>query len=189
MDSSFIVYEMENMNNKKYPKSKSSNSTQFILAIPINDALKELNKPSQLQLQTLNSDNNKHNFEVSFKDNSERQTVYLSIKNWNENETFITISPSVPLNLSSNRSMLLIAILSIALISTAILFVFRSYFAFVLVWFVALAGGLYNYRNGIGRSSLIESNVVDSKTLTKENLINSIVGLLADKAEVQLINS
>ena len=95
----------------------------------------------------------------------------------------------MPLNLSSNRSLLLIAILLIALISTVILFVFRSYSAFVLVWFVAIAGGLYNYRNGIGRRSFIESNDVDSKTLTKEKLINSIVGLLAGKAEVQLINS
>jgi hypothetical protein len=52
-----------------------------------------------------------------------------------------------------------------------------------------LVGGIYNYRNGIGRFSIKSTNAIDEKTRAKEKLMNTVIKVLSDNVEVQLINS
>jgi hypothetical protein len=166
----------------KISKSKAVTGIAFIVAMPVDEVMEKLAKLSQLSLYSLSSSSTEHELEVSFADEMHNYTVYLSVKNWNDAETFVTLRPDNP---PDKRLLLLGA--GTVIIVTIILLSLQSYFVFV--WLIFMLGGFYNYRHGFGRISLQTENTIDSRTRIKEKLLNTIVSSLTDKTDVQIVHS
>ncbi len=171
------------MTDKKQPAIyKTIGVTKFVASAQINEMSGHLADLPQIKSRVIFSLNNHIDYRVRLRDGSSSKPVYISMRQWNQDETLIMLSYYLPTRLKIFAILFTIALL---VAGGFVYVVFDSPLLFFIGWGLAIFAMLYSRATSTGTFAEYQ---YDETKRAQDGILDIIIDGFKQKVELNIIS-
>jgi len=169
--------------DKKQPALHNTiGSIKFVASVPIDNMSTLIADLPDMKSRVLLHLNHRTDYRVRSRDGQFGKPIFLSMSQWNQDETLVVLSYYFPSRL---KIIVFIIVVALLLMSGFIYIISGSPTVFLVVWAVFLFGALYNRANGIGT---FEGYKFDETKRQQDDIMDYIINQFKQKVELNIIS-